>query len=67
MEQLGLKDSFRKIVLICAISYFFILYLILYIGVQMFDVTGCKSFGMDLNRTLGIRKVHYTPQLVTDK
>ena len=51
MEQLGLKDSSPKLVAINAISYFFSLYLILHADVQMFDVTGCKIFGRDLNRT----------------
>jgi hypothetical protein len=32
MEQLGLKDSSRKLVTICAINYFFSLYLILHAG-----------------------------------
>jgi hypothetical protein len=50
MEQLGLKDSSRKLVAICAISYFLSLYLILHAGVQTFDVTGCKILGWDLNR-----------------
>ncbi len=39
MEQLGLKDSSHKVVAICAISYFFSLYLILYARVQTFDMT----------------------------
>ena len=38
MEQLGLKDSSHKLFAICAISYFFSINLILYAGVQMFDV-----------------------------
>ncbi len=50
MEQLGLKDSSRKLVVICAISYFFSLYLILHAGVQTFDVIGCKIFVWKLNR-----------------
>jgi predicted RNA-binding protein len=50
MEQLDLKDLSRKLVAICAISYFFSLYLILYIGVQTFDVTWCKILEIDLNK-----------------
>ncbi len=51
MEQLGLKDSSRKLVAICAIS-FFSLYLILHAGVHAFDVTGYKIFVWELNRAL---------------
>ncbi len=40
MEQLGLKDSSRNLHVICIISYFFHLYLILHICVQTFDVIG---------------------------
>ena len=50
MEQLGLKDSSRKVVAICAISYFFSLYLIFHVDVQTFDVTGWKIWEWDLNR-----------------
>ena len=50
MEQLGLKDLSRKLVTTCAVSYFFSLYLILYAGVQTFDMTGCKIFTWELNR-----------------
>ena len=42
MEQLGLKDSSRKLVVICAISYFFSLYLILYASFQTFEVIVLK-------------------------
>ena len=38
MEQLGLKDLSRKLVVICAVIYFFSLCLILHAGVQTFDV-----------------------------
>ena len=44
MEQLGLKDSSRKVVAII-----FSLYLILHADVQTFDVTGCKILWLDLN------------------
>ena len=49
MEQLGLKDLSRKLVTMCAISYFLSLYLILHVGIQTFDVTGCKNLRWDLN------------------
>ena len=49
MEQLGLKDSSRKLVTICVISYYFSLYLILYTDMQTFDVIGCKIFTWKLN------------------
>ena len=39
IEQLGLKNSSRKLVVIYAIS-FFSLYLIRYVDVQTFDVIG---------------------------
>ena len=40
MKQLGLKDSSRKLVTICVISYFLSLYLIFYASIQTFDVIG---------------------------
>ena len=45
LEQLVLKDSSRKLVVICTINYFFNLYLMFYIT---FDVTVCKIFTWDL-------------------
>ena len=53
MEQLGLKDSSRKLVAICAISYFFSLYLILHAGVQTFDLTRC---GVGTKQTLNVNQ-----------
>ncbi len=51
MEQLGLKDSSRKLNVIYAISCSFSLYLILInIDVQIFDVIGYKFFMCELNR-----------------
>ena len=40
MDQLGLKDSSRKLVTSCAISFVISLYLILHACIQTFDVTG---------------------------
>jgi hypothetical protein len=45
-----LKNSFRKIHAICAISYFFSLHLILHACVQTFDVIGCKVLEEELNK-----------------
>ena len=39
MDELGLKDSSRKLVASCAISFIIGLYLILHACVQTFDVT----------------------------
>ena len=39
MDYLGLKDSSRKLVANCAISFIISLYLILHAYVQTFDVT----------------------------
>lgn len=52
VEQLYLKYSSCKLVAICAISYFFSLYLILHADVWVFDVIGCKILGWNLNRPL---------------
>ena len=51
ITQLGLKDSSRNLHAICVVSYFFRLYLILYICVQTFDVTGFKILLGDLDGT----------------
>ncbi len=57
MEQLGLKDSSRKLVAICIISYFLSLFLILYTGVQTFDVTRRKILGskQTLSKTILVK------------
>ena len=40
MDQLCLKDSSRKLVASCVISFVVSLYLILHVYVQIFDVAG---------------------------
>ena len=55
MMQLDLKNSSRNLHAICVISYFFHLYLILYVCVQTFDVIECKILPRDLNRASVLR------------
>ena len=50
IEQLGLKNSSRKLIPLCAISYLFCLYLILYVGIQIFNVIEWKILRLYLNR-----------------
>ena len=45
MDWLGLKNSSRKVVAICAIIYFFSLYLILRTCVQTTDMIGTLGGG----------------------
>ena len=63
MGQLGLKIPSRKLVAICAISYFFSLYLIFYVVVQTFDVIGGKIFVWELNKALFNLAVRYCVQI----
>ena len=50
MGYLGLKDSSRRVVVICKINYFFCLYLIFYAYVQTFDETVCKLLEEELHK-----------------
>ena len=49
MDKLGLKDSSRKLITSCAISFVISLYLILHAYIQIFDVTEILGGGKEPN------------------
>jgi hypothetical protein len=62
MEQLGLKESSRKLVTICAISYFLSIYLMLHVGVQTFEHDRVKNFRVGSKQ--GLSKSGYNNKLL---